>query len=327
MSPTVSLIVPCYNHQDYVAQTLESLVRQTYPALELILMNDGSTDGSDAVIRGLQAVLEARFQRYVYVNKQNEGVTKTLNRSIEVAQGEFVFLFASDDLAEPDAIERLVSAIEARGPQCAVVCGESDFIDSRGRRISFDAHGEPSPAPTSGVPSTFVWLHTRNRAAFEPTRDFGSYRSFLQGNYMPTGILVRRAAMLSVGLYDTQQKLEDWAMWLKLSRRFEFAFVPSVLCHYRKHSSNTSTVNRRNLEMSMLEILLAERDHCDAANLLDDWYESVASYVDPRRPQLARVALSSSRVELPRLARALIHLKQKNLRFRLMRRVRRALDS
>ena len=133
--PLVSIVVPIYNHEQFVGATIRSLIAQTYRNLELILVNDGSNDRSGEVVAALAEECRARFVRFVVLEQANAGTAAALNRGIAASQGQFLFWIASDDLAEPAAIATLLPELE-RDPGVGLACGDADFIDAEGKPIT-----------------------------------------------------------------------------------------------------------------------------------------------------------------------------------------------
>lgn len=109
--PTVSVLVPIYNVEKYLAKCLDSLVSQTYDDFEAICINDGSTDGSRQII---QRYLDAD-PRFRVIDKANSGYGASMNRGLDSARGKYVAILESDDFFEPDALEKLVTTAEANG--------------------------------------------------------------------------------------------------------------------------------------------------------------------------------------------------------------------
>ena len=126
--PLVSAVVPAYNAETYVEQTLQALVNQTYPNLEIIVVDDGSTDGTAA-----RAQAMARKHSQIRVIRQhNRGVAAARNRGIEESRGEFVAPVDADDLWFPEAAAKLVKRFLAADPRTGVVYGWSVIIDENG---------------------------------------------------------------------------------------------------------------------------------------------------------------------------------------------------
>jgi alpha-1,3-rhamnosyltransferase len=101
----VPVVISAYNHQQYVQKTLQSVLDQTYPRIELIIVNDGSTDHTHDRIQDMLPEMQKRMQRVEYRNKANEGVIRSLNLCLSLAKGQYVYFIASDDVAKPEAIE------------------------------------------------------------------------------------------------------------------------------------------------------------------------------------------------------------------------------
>lgn len=274
--PLISVLISCYNHEKYVQETLRSVLAQTYHNLELILFNDGSKDASHAKILELQSECESRFVRFIYTNKSNEGLARTLNRGLELAGGEFVFHIASDDFVEPHAIERLAE-VAIPSPEIGVACGDADFVDASGTRIFLDTEDRVQAVPNSSTATTFVEYYTRRRDDFDYKRDFGKYWTLLRGNYLPIGLLVRRCAHVEAGPYDASCCTEDYDMWLRISKRYKIHFVPDVLAHYRWHSSNTSKTLRPQLIRDAIGLLLREKVYCLHNNHVATWESAYRS--------------------------------------------------
>ena len=148
-NPKVSVIIPVYNTEAYVEQTLRSIMGQTLRDIELIVVNDGSTDGSLSVLERI-ATGDDRIRRYTQPNK---GLSQTRNAGIARARGEFIYFMDSDDLLEPDALERCYERCSQTG---SISC--SSTPKASGRR-------PPSPhGSTTGVQNI-----SERRSATAPT--------------------------------------------------------------------------------------------------------------------------------------------------------------
>ena len=93
MNDLVSVIIPAYNHEKFIDDTFDSLLRQTYKNLDIIILNDGSKDQTGSLIEQKLPILEKNFSYVTYIDKENEGVIKTLNKGIKKAKGTFIFYF------------------------------------------------------------------------------------------------------------------------------------------------------------------------------------------------------------------------------------------
>lgn len=264
--PLVSIIVPIYNQERFVEATIRSLIAQTYQNLELILVNDGSSDGSSEVLEILVQDCRSRFVRFALLEQSNAGIASALNRGITASEGSFLFWLAADDLAEPDAIATLV--LELLGdPGVGLACGDADFINEHGKPITQTRGGEEF--------SSFVRFYSKGKKNFDLKTDFGTYRSLIGTYYVPIGCLVRRSYFLEAGYFDTSYITEDIELWLRLAKVCRFKFVDRTLCHYRLHGMNTHLIRRERMSFDGLRVRLREARYCISHGLADEWEEVV----------------------------------------------------
>ncbi|MBE7459351.1 MAG: glycosyltransferase [Zoogloeaceae bacterium] len=216
----VSVAIPAYNHAAYIEACLESVCAQTYPVLELVLIDDGSKDGTYEVARRFLEPRRERFRRIVLERQPNQGVSATSNACIAACRGEWVHLLGSDDVLYPNKVERIQQAIvQWNCPDLALVHADADYIDAQGKPV---VRRRQKPRPMQG-----------------PDRE--AWRSlFLDDNFIinPT-VALRRNAFFSVGGFDRNLALEDIDCWLRLATQYAIARVPEVLACYRKHPGNT----------------------------------------------------------------------------------------
>lgn len=226
--PLVSVAIPAYNHAAFIEDCLASVCAQTYPELELILIDDGSRDDTYGVAKRYLEQHGGRFRRIVLERQENQGVCATSNAVIRAAQGEWVHLLGSDDRLHPQAVARIQQAIaEWNCPELALVHADIDMIDAAGRPVAGTRLRKDRPPP--GIDrEAWRWLFFNRQYIFNPT------------------VALRREAILAIGGFDPRLALEDLDCWLRLSLRYPIARVPEVLASYRKHSGNTS---RRRLMM------------------------------------------------------------------------------
>ena len=97
----ISVIVPAYNHEKYIEECIRSIMAQTYQNIELLVIDDGSKDGTFEILKALKPECEKRFVRVVFETQENQGTRVTLNRLIDLAQGQYLYTIASDDMAKP----------------------------------------------------------------------------------------------------------------------------------------------------------------------------------------------------------------------------------
>lgn len=203
--PLVSVVIASYNCERYVEQAIESVLGQTYSNLEVHLVDDGSTDGTEATV--------ARFlsDRRMHYHKQvNQGQTVAKNRGISASQGEFVAFCDADDIWLPEKLAVQIPVFSAH-EQVGVVYS---------RCVMMDEHGMPLPSEPQA--SNFF-------------RSGRITRELFKENFVTFGTaVIRRSCLRELGQFDERYRMGiDWELWLRLSTRYEFFFVDSVTYVYR----------------------------------------------------------------------------------------------
>jgi alpha-1,3-rhamnosyltransferase len=219
--PLVSIIIPAHNHAAFVAAALQSVVAQTHPRLELIVIDDGSTDATAAVIEQSLSQI-SRDMRMVFHRQENCGLGSTLQRALALATGEFVQFLASDDALFPEMTARLVAVLSQAGDGVAAAGCDGYVVDARG-----------------GVSRVFSDLHP-----IPFGRD--QHRELMVGNWLPAmGMLYRREIVLQEGGIAPELVYEDWGLLLALTRRYRVIQIPDRLFAYRQHGQNISADGAR----------------------------------------------------------------------------------
>lgn len=229
----VTVIISSYNHAPYIEQSILSVVGQTYPHVELLVIDDGSTDDSVRRIEALQ-----RTYGFDFRVQKNKGLTRTLNEAIERARGEFIAPFGSDDIMVENRLLLQMSYI-ADKPEVGICAGDIDLVN---------ADGTPFVEKRSKPPAPF------RRLNFEDV--------FLERKpYVPAPtMLIRKEALLKVGGFDPTIRVEDLYIQLKITRAgYYIDALDVVLAHYRKHPANTS----KNLRFMTENILCIYQDYTD----------------------------------------------------------------
>lgn len=212
--PLVTVIVASYNHAPYIEQCLLSVVQQTYPNIELLVIDDGSTDDSVVRIQRLQQQYGFDFRV-----QQNKGLTHTLNEAVARAQGSLIAPFGSDDIMVPERIAKQVAYMQDK-PEVGICAGNIELIDSAGQ--------------------LFPESRQRRDTAFRRL-DFDDV--FMERKPYPPAptLLFRKEALERVGGFDPQIRLEDLLIELKITHAGYFIdCLGEVLAQYRKHGSNSS---------------------------------------------------------------------------------------
>lgn len=210
----VSVAVPCYNHENYIIDCIKSIICQDYTEIELIVIDDGSSDGSVRKVEELVAECERRFLRFEFRVRENKGLCETLNEAVEWSQGEYFSAIASDDMMLPTKTSIQVDYLNNN--QCSGVFGGVYLIDDDGIY-----KGEKSSAP--GV--------------------YNFKDVFLKRKYFYAATQMLRLEDLRKALpYPKDLFIEDWYMWLRLTSQGRFlADIGIPLAKYRLHNANSSS--------------------------------------------------------------------------------------
>lgn len=212
--PLVSTIMPAYNHARFVEQAILSVAKQTYPNIELVVIDDGSTDATRDVIAASLDRLDREFP-VRFLTQPNAGVCATLNRGLSIAKGPFVQFLASDDAYLPDKTSACMAALLDQPQDVAAVYCDGYVMDAQGRTAY--RFSDIYPVPVS-----------RNLHA-----------ELLVANWIPAmGLTLRRDVVDRVGLFDADLKFEDWDLLLRLSREHKLARIKGCHFLYRLHDTN-----------------------------------------------------------------------------------------
>lgn len=208
--PLVSVIIASYNHAPYIEASIESVLAQTYPNIELLVIDDGSKDDSVERIQRLQDMYGFDFRI-----QQNQGLSRTLNEAIARSHGVLIAPFGSDDVMLPERITKQVVYLKGK-PEVGICAGNIQEIDEYG-----NFRGVPKELPLRRLDFEDVFLD-RKPGAPAPT------------------LLFRREALDAVGGFDPQIRLEDLLVELKITRAgYSLDILPDVLALYRVHATNT----------------------------------------------------------------------------------------
>ena len=240
MNNLVSVLVPAYNHENYIQDAIKSIINQTYENIELIVIDDGSKDNTWQKIKELEEECKKRFVNVYFETKENEGTCKTLNKLISKANGDFITFLGSDDLMAPNLVQKLIDFLSKNNDYILVVC-DDQLIDINSNIVGWNNKKNIIKYEDAQFKTFADFLkYNRKDVNFE-TDQFGEYSSFLKGNYIPNGYLIRKDILLKyVYPFTTEAPLEDYYMMLQLSKAGKFRFIDEPLYLYRIHNSNTS---------------------------------------------------------------------------------------
>jgi glycosyltransferase involved in cell wall biosynthesis len=208
----VSVIIPTYNRANLLPESVKSVLTQTYRDFEVIIVDDGSTDNTREVARGFPSPVK-------YIYQENHGVSSAFNRGIEAASGEYVAIFADDDIMLENALEKTINFLE-KHPEAGFCHGQNYTIDENGNSLRLRT--------TRGPGKTFV------RDGKEEIAQL-LFRDTIQAST----VVVRRACFGEVGLFNADLRGgEDWDMWIRLARKYAVGYLAEPLVKVRVHTSN-----------------------------------------------------------------------------------------
>ncbi len=235
----VSVIIPAYNHEKYIQETIQSIINQTYENIELIIIDDGSTDDTWQKINELKEKCEKRFRNTYFATKCNSGTCETLNLLLEKTQGEYIYLIASDDIAKPNAIALEVSFLKDN-PNYALVVGDNEIIDANSVVCYWDEKQNCVYETEKATYKTFGDLLKKTRKDIEfSSEQFGTHSALMLMNHVPNGYLIRKSIFKKIGMFTNKAPLEDYWLMLQISKYAKMKYLDEVLFSYRWHSTNT----------------------------------------------------------------------------------------
>ena len=237
-NPLVSVLMPAYNHEKYIRSAINSIIEQTYQNIELIIIDDGSTDKTTQILKELRSACERRFVHTIIELKKHSGRLSVIKDLIALAQGEFIFFIASDDIAKPHAIEMEVDFL-SKNPDYGLAVGDNEIISSEGKRIFWDENKNTIFNPSQAVYRTFgEFLQKRSKVKFL-SRNFGKYNTLFRENYIPNGSLMRREIFDKFQFPEDSDILEDWFIILQIAKYSKMKYFNKIFFSYRWHNSNT----------------------------------------------------------------------------------------
>lgn len=205
----VSVVIPVFNQEKYIKECVESVLSQTYRAVEVVVVDDGSTDRTAAILRSYEGKIR-------YIRQENKGAAAALNKGIKESRGEFIAWLSSDDVYLPTKLEEQLLFFK-QNPNAALVYTDFYIIDGRGKIVK--------EAKSSYFPN-------KKELIFNLLK-----RNFINGS----SVVIRKRCLEKVGFFDESMKLHaDGNMWFRLLKHYRFGHVPKFLLKYRQHQSNAS---------------------------------------------------------------------------------------
>lgn len=250
--PTASVVMPAFNHERYVEDAVRSVLEQSYPRVELIVVDDASIDRTPEILRELAGQYGFTFVR----NEENRGLNATLERGLGHSTGAFVSILASDDMLLPTKIERQVAYLQTTGKDGVYANG--NCLHDDGSQTAIDL-GNVARHFEDGTILRYVYTQDTQAPLLQSA-------------------LIRRQPLIALWPVRSQFKSDDWVTLIKLLEGHDIGFIDEPLFLYRQHAANTHRDYRMTFPMRMDVIVRAvpDRYRTEAiANLLS----SQASYL------------------------------------------------
>jgi glycosyltransferase involved in cell wall biosynthesis len=223
MPQKVAVVIPTYNYGQYIAEAIDSILHQTLAPVEVVVVDDGSTDNTAEIV--------VHFgDRIKYIRQDNAGVSAARNRGVKESSAELIAFLDADDIWEPTKLEKQVARFAGDSEVGLVHCGMREFDSETGRTIAWHLDGGEG------------WV-ANDLLLWEKRTVVG-----------PGGtIVVSREAFEGSGGFDSQMKVsEDLDLCYRIAKRHKFAFVPEPLVNYRSHSA-AAHLNVEEMERGMTE--------------------------------------------------------------------------
>ncbi len=210
-SPLISVVIPCYNAQAYLAEAIESALNQSYTHIEILILDDGSTDDSPRIAKSYK-----NENRLIYLHQENSGLSSARNLGIRHSSGKYIALLDADDRWEPYKLSRQMETFQT-APSCGMVFTDYSTFDSQGLRDS-----------------------RRNADHHAGIVEYSQLLS--RSNFIyPSTVLIRRSVFDVCGSFDESlRSIEDYDMWLRIAQKFKVRGIREPLTAIRIHEHNMS---------------------------------------------------------------------------------------
>src|SRR6266511_1960576 len=232
--PKVSVLIPSYNQENVIEQTLLSALTQDYDNLEVVVSDDASLDSTPQILREIQEKYPERLK--IFLHQTNLGVTKNHTRGLLECNGDFIAFQDGDDLFLPGKIKKQVEFM-LKNPDCTISSHDVDVFDSETGR------------------TLYLWSQRFGRRE-------GKARELVRyGNYLSSvSVMVRRIHLPGYGYDDRIRIGSDWLLWLEvLSRgKGKICYLDEVLARYRRHAGNLTNVSGWKYEDQLITLALVE---------------------------------------------------------------------
>ena len=281
-TPLISVLIPAYNHERYIGDCVRSVMTQDWARMELLIVDDGSTDGTWQRIQELanEAQKSGKFERVEIATQENRGTCETLNRLCSMARGDVIATIASDDMYLPGALSALMKPLQ-EDEAVGVVVGQNELMDSEGRRCFWD-EARDIHYDTEGVRyATFNQFLEKETGVNANSERFGKYEELLKANHIANGYLIRRSSLDRVLPFRKEAPLEDHWLHLQLSKICKYRSIDAHTFCYRWHAMNTI---RQSAKISRYRAMMFKYEYdCAMRSGNARWIEAVQKILRSER--------------------------------------------
>ena len=220
--PIVSIIMPTFNAELTISQSIESVLEQEYSFWELIIINDGSTDSTLNSIEN-----HLLDQRVHLINQTNKGVAEARNKGLLIAKGKYIAFLDADDCWRKDKLIKQVYYLDSNKNIGLVYCTHKCFF----KNVEDSFYCSPK----------------------EPVKFSDDYYRLLTHDYIPTlTVMIRSCVIAKIGFFDkTLYSTEDWDLWIRIAKKFNIGIIQETLAYYRINDQGISKNNIRQIENEM----------------------------------------------------------------------------
>lgn len=238
--PRVSVLMPVYNAEGFLAQAIDSIIGQTYSDWELVIINDGSTDSSKTII---ESYSDKRIK--YYENEGNLKLIKTLNKGIDLCQGEYIARMDADDISLPERLAKQVAFLDDN--PLHIMCGtDAAVINNEGQKIG----------------------KIRNI----DSNDFLQINLLFSDPFVHPSVLIRRDVLIAKRYDEYYKHIEDYELWCRIAPLGHIANINEDLLEYRWHDTNISVLHSDTQSKIKDEIIIQQLQNLDVVPTEDELY-------------------------------------------------------
>jgi glycosyltransferase involved in cell wall biosynthesis len=263
----ISVVIPCFNQAHFLGEAIESVLAQTYPSFEIIVIDDGSTDNTAGVA--------TRYSGVHYIRQNNQGLSAARNTGLRHSTGDYLVFLDADDRLLPAALESGIAYLSVH-PDCAFVSGHYRLIAADGtvlptwreKRAGTEQYFMSGPYELIGADGAILNRWPQQQVLNE------HYTALLERNYivMHATVMYRRAVFEAVGEYNPSlQACEDYDLYLRIARQFPVACHDQVVADYRQHGTNM-TRNSAMMLNSVLGVLRSQWPYVQGNTIREQAY-------------------------------------------------------